>query len=91
MKTKRFQRAKIKNCKKLSLRNDLDDKTIIEYFTAKDVFYVNTDKVLYDYRNTPMYEATTIGGKKGYVAKEGVDLIVDKHIGREHLADYKKA
>lgn len=85
-----MQKAKIKNCKKLSLRGDLETQTCIGYFRENDTFLVDTSKVWYDYRNIPMYKAKRLGGKEGYVAKEGVDLIAGNNLKREYLKNHKK-
>lgn len=81
---------KIKNCKKLTLRNNLCDASAVLYLTKKDRFQVDTSKVYCDFQNTPMYKAKLYYGKEGYVAKEGVEEIVKLNNGRKHLAYNKK-
>ena len=65
-------------CKKLTFRRDLCSPEAIGYFSGKDKFSVDTSRVFYDFKNTEMYFAQSIAGKKGYVAKEGVEPIVIK-------------
>lgn len=77
-------------CKKLTFRKSLCDETPISYFHEKDRFFIDTSKVYYDFQNTPMYKCKLSYGKEGYVAKEGVEIIV-RRTKREHPPYNKKA
>lgn len=77
-------------CKKLTFRRDLDTESAISYFTEKDIFLVDNTKEFYDFQNKPLYKASKGYGKTGYVAKEGVEIIVKPNTRRKHPFNHKK-
>ena len=81
-----------RKCKALTFRKDLCTEEAISYFTAKDRFFVDKSKTYYDFKNKPMYKASTRIGKEGFVYTEGVEEIARRNnpLSRVYLANHKK-